>query len=78
MYKTTAVLVTLLLMTACLPTRVATTRTLYVVAVSPCANGLSTYYIKSRGMRGHLKLVDSSLKWKAEDKFILKEVTTLY
>ena len=63
---------------SCTPTKISTTKTLYVKVVSPGDNGLSTYYIKSKGMRGNLKLVDSNNKYKLEDKFILKEVITLY
>lgn len=63
---------------SCTPTKISTTKTLYVKVVSPGDNGLSTYYIKSKGMRGGLKLIDSNNKYKPEDKFILKEVITLY
>ena len=61
---------------SCTPTKKTTTSTLYIKVVSPGDNGLCTYYLKSKGMRGTLKLVDSNYKYHVQDKFILKGVTT--
>ena len=63
-------------LTSCTPTRKSTTQDIYIKMSSPGDNGLCTYYLKSKGMRGTLKLVDSNYKYHVQDKFILKEVTT--